>query len=269
MQRVLNNLIEIVSASGMYLIGCSMIANPSLGVAGIALVTIGSVLLYNSCQSLIQTRAGAGIPGTAGVAGAGATIAAGKLSSRPQDAIWRSSVHEAGHFLAIAFLPTRPQYLFAKVTTGYGIEKNGGEVCYAVHGEVSSQGVLEGMMLVDLAGQLAELLIFGNPSVLSRNDNIAWEDRARALIPALRANGGDYVWFHAPTNDFEAHINANTLARLRNEHIERITAFLQERKDKLIEVATRLRMNHVIEANDAFEYLESLLPGDLGWRDAA
>lgn len=168
----------------------------------------------------------------------------------------RIAVHEAGHLLAISFLPDRPTMIEANVADN--ISNLPGRVTYKTKNNNVDAEYIWAHMLFKLSGYAAEVAIFDKVVAGCVNDNKRWETHARTYLE----NGlsSDYLWFHNPNNEHEATINAKSLSGMRSVQLAELEQFFSTNKELLGTVADRLLADGKVNTEDAIEILEQITP---------
>jgi ATP-dependent Zn protease len=170
------------------------------------------------------------------------------------------SVHEAGHILALGFYETRPDSLNAVIK-----ETQDGEAVGYINFRYNdnfqnSKAGIESILKLYLAGGVAEDLIFGERRVGVQSDMRDWEMTSKAYLACYP---GGKIWFNSADTRAEALINAETLKTFRLEQEGEVLAYLQERKDLLVETADLLFREKNLEKEDLFSFVDrSIKQGD-------
>lgn len=212
-------------------------ANPHTSLA----TAIGLLIIYGAFRvvdSWIDVPSQQYVVARAAALDAGASMSAYKRWPRTASEIRRTAVHEAGHALLYAALPKLPENFVVKVFGDLSaIDRYRGYV----RGEIDSlvaqiESASRWVMLVKLAGTVAEKVVYGERADGATEDNAQWTRAAQRYLAA----GYGEVYFDEPATDHEAECNQRALNRLKIEHYGVIEAFLCANRPLLEELAEQL-----------------------------
>ncbi|WP_321967134.1 ATP-dependent metallopeptidase FtsH/Yme1/Tma family protein [Burkholderia cepacia] len=219
--------------------------------------TIGLLLVYAAFRTVdrhLDTTARQYVSARVAVTDAAGVASAYKRRPRTPDAIRRTAVHEAGHALLFAALPTLPDNFVAKVLGDLSaVDRYRGFVrgtvdCLTTQTEVAVQW----SMFLDLAGTTAEKLVYGNRADGASEDNDRWTRTAQHYL----SHGYGEVYFATPATDLEAESNQRALNRLKDEHCAALEEFLKANRAVLDELADRLARDGQLDQEGIRPYLD-------------
>lgn len=157
-----------------------------------------------------------------------------------------TAVHEVGHLLPYAMLACRPSNLAAHVhdaATAFEIGFRGRVTHESFEGDATAE-LLNWQMLVMLAGNLAEDVVFGSKGDGAIGDTASWMENARHYLAC--GFGGPY--FNSGTDDAEVAINRAELRALREQQTRDLTEFLRVNVQLLVEIAGELGQVGTLDA---------------------
>lgn len=162
-------------------------------------------------------------------------------------------VHEAGHALVHALLDRTPENLIVSVNP----RENGslGRVQWWNNFEaLKDPDHLLFSMRCDLAGVVAEEVVFGNALCGGVSDMRQWESSAKLY---LSSGFGDF-FYQLPTNELEVEANSHVLHRMKASQKEAVFDFLSENKETLTKLAAVLGDQKYLERDDIEPYLSRI-----------
>jgi hypothetical protein len=168
------------------------------------------------------------------------TAAVSNNIRRPRQAkdVRRTAVHEVGHLLLYAALPTIPEKL--KVKVFHKISRTDQLRGYVQAdkkcGAAETERLTHWQMLSYLGGTVAEQLVYGNRADGAVDDNVGWTHSAQQYL----ACGYGEVYFLEPMNMGQIEHNHIVINRLKAQHQAALTQFLAVNRALLDELTERL-----------------------------
>lgn len=163
----------------------------------------------------------------------------------------RVAYHEAGHLLALAYFGEKPQSLAVNISSHVGPTL--GCVTYEFDDDfMCSRKSQMAIMRGDLAGAIAEELVYGDCCVGAQTDNASWEYRAKNMMEAFMT---DHQWFHVVSNEYEAYVNSNTLKYLKEQMSECVKKFIQKNEALLHEAAEYIYQSGQSREKDLYDFV--------------
>jgi len=172
--------------------------------------------------------------------------------------VQRLAVHEAGHALLYAAAHKVPKDLTAQImpeligvpneTTGYVWTKESPP-------ESPTQEFLHWRMLLDLAGNVAEITTFGNRGSGATSDNEIWITNA---IEYLEAGMGE-VYFHNSIKESHVLHNRLVLNSLKAQHEKILLSFFTVNQSLLKELADTIVLKKRLEQKEITPFLERVV----------
>lgn len=174
----------------------------------------------------------------AAIAEACASVSENRRRPRTESEVRRTAVHEAGHALLYAAMPSLPENFVVKVFWDLGPnDRYRGFVRSAANCQTAQvESVSHWKMLFDLAGTVAEKIVYGVRADGAIEDNTRWTRAAQEYL----ACGYGEVYFEEPATELEAECNQRALNRLKSAHYEVLETFLDANRALLDELAERL-----------------------------
>ncbi|WP_205183590.1 hypothetical protein [Burkholderia sp. LMG 13014] len=157
---------------------------------------------------------------------------------RPPKDVRRTAVHEIGHVLIYAALPTIPAKLTVKVFHEISMADRYRGYVRNEHKWTAAETELltHWDMLVDLAGTVAEQVVYGSRADGAEEDNGRWTETAQRYL----ARGYGEVYFARPSSSSEIEHNRLVINSLKMTHQEALTGFLTANRALLDEMTERL-----------------------------
>lgn len=173
-------------------------------------------------------------------AASGVAVAVSSNIRRPRQAkgVRRTAVHEVGHVLLYAALPSMPDKLTVKVlheismTDRYRGYVRNDQKWTAAETELLTQW----NMLLYLGGTVAEQLVYGSRADGAEEDNARWTHTAQQYL----ARGYGEVYFPEPSNAGQIEHNRLVINSLKAQHHASLMEFLTVNRALLDELTERL-----------------------------
>jgi len=227
-------------------------ANPDASLAG--LLGLLSVWLAFSLAPNRSFAFNRDAPPTAGAVGY--RMRAVRSPRHPYD-IKRTAVHEAGHLLLFAALPSLPNDLSVKVLREIGpLDEYRGQVsASSVEPEVYTEGFLRWSMLKHLAGSAAEASILGERADGANGDNQKWIIKATHF---LTSGLGEAFYADAADEAKVAH-NRAVLNALKAEQQDALNQFCAVNAVLLAELASVIEDKLSLTREEIQPFLERVV----------
>lgn len=150
--------------------------------------------------------------------------------------IYRTAVHEAGHLLLFGTGAKLPADLTVTVLSAVGPQdRYRGWVHHSEDTpEVLTETHLYWLMLMNLAGNEAELVVFGERSAGADSDNSSWINVATVYLSC----GFGEIFYSTPEDESHRAHNRAVLNDLKFQCMHRLREFLQINRELLEELAT-------------------------------
>ncbi|KWN06350.1 hypothetical protein WT83_27080 [Burkholderia territorii] len=189
----------------------------------------------------------------AAIAEVRASVSESRRRQRTESEVRRTAVHEAGHALLYAAMPSLPENFVVKVFWDLGPnDRYRGFVRSAANCQTAQvESVSHWKMLFDLAGTVAEKIVYGVRADGAVEDNTRWTRAAQEYL----ACGYGEVYFEEPATELEAECNQRALNRLKSAHYEVLETFLDANRALLDELADRLVTDGELDHKGIAPYL--------------
>lgn len=163
--------------------------------------------------------------------------------------------HEAGHIIALAVFPKKPDEINAWISTAKNVNV-GGRVSYSYTDgiDVTSE-YLEASRLFSICPIKVEELILGEAKAGSDKDLEKWEETTKHQLNSFITGKS---WFRSPSNEHEAKINEQTLREMLNDDLRKAKILAKLNQTLITEIATALILYKSLSQGQITSFVEKV-----------
>lgn len=173
--------------------------------------------------------------------------------------IERHAVHEAGHLIAVAIFPRRPDRINAWINKSASAQA-GGTVKYEYKN--SFEGSLEHLRIRRLFAVLpmkAEEIVYGELKTGAISDLENWELDAKLCFNNFQIIGS---WYRNPSTSFEVAINAKTLNKMLIDDLNDAQRIVEKNIELIADIRDALIINSSLSSDQIDVFLDRVVIPD-------
>lgn len=170
-----------------------------------------------------------------------------------EEELYLTAIHESGHLMTCAALGALSSSTNIVIHENKKNKNYGFVETFFINEKSLSKEMLLWNMELNLAGAIAENIIFGKSFSGNYSDNIAWEKSANQYLSRFDDN---YIFF--PLTKEEKEINQNLIIELKKEQKNKLKTFFKNNISVLKEIADYLVEHKKIEYNNIVSFLSKV-----------